>query len=404
VTDGTGAVVSSTCDGGRLRASGLGTRVFRRPASEDQAAWAAEFKQVIASLGTDGSSYEGGLEAARRAVGCSVGVDCDDPLDRPVADLNRGFVRPEADLVVVFLTDEDDCSFADRNTYAQPFPASDVGEQAAHVCQPNECYAHYGASLDDNSDGLMDWADPVTTLATKGLLQCGPSGARVPRSVNPPAPRAVEAFLDGLTTAKGGDVTRIRAAGILGAVASPSAPLGHERAACVGTTGEPSRDCGCLAGSFDPFLCALTGAIGQSARCKPPDPPTYLCVTETGGCGALPGGRYLDFLQGLSARREAAFARADTLVDSICRAKYDQTMYDIVNSIILQNCFSLGVVPASADDLSVTLNGETLPQVEEYAESPGFSYRPGSSQICLEGGLRKSIGDEFEILLITSRT
>jgi hypothetical protein len=499
--DVNGVVTSSTCDGGRLRAREYcscpqhadkatctadvanacswqqGPRIFRRPAPEDQAAWAAEFKATITSLGTAGSSYEGGLEAVRRAVSCSAGVNCDDPLDKAVRDLNSGFVRPEADLVVILLSDEDDCSFADRNTYAQPLPSTDSIEQAGHICGPNECYAYYACSafIDDAtcestagcawdvatstctirpspdcplyngdsvacaatpgcvwttasascSDELIEWADPLRTSAAQGLLQCGKSGSRVPRQANPPVPHLVDSFLDALAVAKGGDITRVRAAGIIGSVSSTSGLLGSEAAACVDSSMGPDRNCGCLAGTgWDPLLCAVTGAIGQRA-----DPWPSPADPVNGGCIAMPGGRYMELLRKLAQRRVAAFARPDTLVDSICRAKYDQTMYDIVNSIILNNCVTLGEVPGRPEDLLVTLNGAKLDHVEtkgttdpaceassdqpscvshKYcvwgaggcAPAVGWSWRRCSQQICLEGGLRKAIGDDFQILML----
>ena len=424
VADGNGGVISSNCDGGRLRTYShcscpqytdestcvantcswqLGTRIFKRPAPEDQVSWAAEFKATIASLGTDGSSYEGGLEAVARAVSCSAGVDCDDPLDKPVKDLNAGFIRPEADLVVILLTDEDDCSLGDRNAYAQPTVKTDPTEQASHLCWPDECYAYYGVGLDENTNGLMDWADPLTTSASAGLLQCGPSGSKVPRVVNPPLPRAVDDFLDRLALAKGGDITRVRAAGIIGSVSAASAALGSESAACVDSSMGPSNNCGCVANTGDPFLCVFTGAIGQQSICSPGVPDMShggVCTTSTDGCMALPGGRYLDLLEKVSARRVSALARSDTLVDSICKAKYDQTMYDIVNNIILNNCFTLGQAPGRAEDLNVTLNGDKLDNVPEKSADPGWSWRACSQQICLEGGLRKAIGDDFQILLL----
>ncbi|MBI5510046.1 MAG: hypothetical protein HY903_14915 [Deltaproteobacteria bacterium] len=404
----TGEVIGSSCDGGRLRASAAGTRIFRRPAAGTETAWVAEFKETIAGLGTSGSAYEGGLEAVRRAVLCSADVRCDpadltkpccDAADQAVTDLNRDFVRPDADLVVIFVSDEDDCSMEDRNAYARPALAGDAAEQGLHLCWPNECYAYFGAGLDTNvpagTTGLMDWADPGTTAANQGLLQCGPRSSPVPRVVNPPLPRPVDAFLDALQAAKAGDVSRVRAAGIVTSVPSAAGALGSEALACVGTTLGPSNDCGCLSTAVgDQFFCKLTAQLGQRTSVWP-DPPT-------GGCTAMAGGRYVEFLRKLALRRRAVLAPTDTLLDSICNSDYAETMYTIVNSIILNNCFDLGQVASNASDIIVTLRGQTLANVPLKSEEPGWSLQPGTSRICLEGGLRKAIGDEFEILLITS--
>jgi hypothetical protein len=64
-------------------------------ATKDPIAQVKEAFSCIAQLGTDGCGYEQPLEAARRALDGKV---------------NPTFLRPEALLAVVFITDEDDCS------------------------------------------------------------------------------------------------------------------------------------------------------------------------------------------------------------------------------------------------------------------------------------------------------
>lgn len=71
---------------------------------------AVDFRDAVIGLGTAGSPFERGLDAmeifldpdSRRAPGC------DDDLD--------GFLRPAAQLMIVFVTDEDDCSHRDGST------------------------------------------------------------------------------------------------------------------------------------------------------------------------------------------------------------------------------------------------------------------------------------------------
>ncbi|MCK5691175.1 hypothetical protein KAI87_17960, partial [Myxococcota bacterium] len=65
-------------------------------------------------------------------------------------------------------------------------------------------------------------------------------------------------------------------------------------------------------------------------------------------------------------------------------------------------CFDLGVVPESQHDLVVRLNGEVIEHVERGGDEPGWSWVAGRSDICLEGGLRKALGDRFEIFVIES--
>jgi hypothetical protein len=128
--------------------------------------------------------------------------------------------------------------------------------------------------------------------------------------------------------------------------------------------------------------------------------------TPPGGCEAVPSGRYVTFLEELAARRVAALARPDTLVASICQTDYSDTLYTIVNNVILTSCFDLGEVPASVDRVVVRLNGEPLGNVPVKPDppAPGWSWVQGSTEICLEGGLRKTIGDEFEIFVLQSST
>ena len=71
---------------------------------------AVDFRDAVIGLGTAGSPFERGLDAmeifldpqSRRAPGCENDLD--------------GFLRPEARLMVVFVTDEDDCSHRDGST------------------------------------------------------------------------------------------------------------------------------------------------------------------------------------------------------------------------------------------------------------------------------------------------
>ncbi len=91
------------------------------PDGEDPLAWAFG---CAAAVGDDGCGFEQPLEAARRALDGSVD--------------NQGFLRPEALLVVVFVTDEDDCSAPpDSDIFsAQPnsAPPAGLGLQTSYRC------------------------------------------------------------------------------------------------------------------------------------------------------------------------------------------------------------------------------------------------------------------------------
>ena len=63
----------------------------------------------IAALGENGCGFEGQLKSVRWAL---------DPTNVP--DGNQGFLRPEATLAVVLITNEDDCSVPDDSDLADP--------------------------------------------------------------------------------------------------------------------------------------------------------------------------------------------------------------------------------------------------------------------------------------------
>lgn len=426
-TDGDGKIDWSNCDAGRLRAPKGQLSYFSRPA-EDPNAWIDAVSQTIEDLGCDGSGYESGFEAARRAIACASGsTACQ---DANVQQRNTGFLREEADLVVIFVTDEDDCSFVDAQTYLAPTDASQSSEQASHLCSPAECYAYYGQELDDDHNGLQNWADPNYYVHDGGnpVFTCGSSLAPVDRVVNPPYPEAVNTYLQALIDAKGGDVRKVRAAGIVSGVADTSQPLAFRSDVCVnlgvladGTGGlGPTNACGCWSasavsgqlGSHNPY-CAVTEQISGRSTPSPENLVSNECSsvgtgtsdpTSTNepqpGCKALPAGRYVQFLENLSTLRTQKGLSSNTLIDSICDTSFSDTLYRIVNTVILSDCFQLGVTPNSIDDISVELNGKTLARVDVASASAGWSWVPSSQMICLEGGLHKNIGDRFAIFVI----
>ncbi|MEO1171810.1 MAG: hypothetical protein AAFX94_07120, partial [Myxococcota bacterium] len=315
---------------------------------------------------------------------------------------NAGFIRDEADLVLIFLTDEDDCSASNLDIYTRPPDINNTSERATRFCAAIDCYAYY-ADLDlvpPGGDGLNDFVNQGITCEPDGLG----SGA-VDRTENPPALRAVDGFLDDLVSLKG-DVASIRAAGIISATATLGAQLGFSSQGCFNRITGPSNDCGCLSGSGNQLNCSVTARNGQSAV------PQGVETNGRFGCEALPSGRYAEFLERLATRRVEASRASDVLIDSICNSSYNQTLSDIVNNVILSNCFGLGQVPvletdedgmpveSITDRLQVTLNGALLPNVAPEADEVGWSWIEGSDEVCLEGGLTKSINDEVEILVL----
>jgi hypothetical protein len=412
----------TTCNGGRLRAPRGLAATWLPPSPATASKWVDDFSATLMNLGCEGSGLESGLEAARRAVSCSVNGFNPNALDvcpsLAIAQLNAGFVRPQADLVLIFVSDEDDCSFLQPSVYARPPNSASILDQAAHLCSPQECYAYYGADTDGN--GLQDWIEPGSP--TGALLTCPGSGPNMPsnlRRVNPPRPEAVATYLQAFVAAKGGDVRRVRAAGIVSGFDSRKAALGLDPGACTASVLGASSQCGCWSASLaqpvsSDFYCSLTGALHQGSVPAPPQAQSNNCSqlgVNSGssaplpGCTSMPAGRYVAFLEALAAQRTASMAHPDTLATSICQPTYQDTMKAIVNSIVLTSCFALQEVPPDAHAIVVRQNGKVLPQVPVGSrDTPGWSMLPGAREICLEGGLKKNLGDSFTIFIVDAQS
>ena len=143
----------------------------------------ADTLACIGQLGTTGCGFEAPLESMKRAL------DGSQPL-------NAGFLRPDADLGIVVLTDEDDCSVRDTSIFDLPAEMSGPGD---YRCQPlyaydcdhpisattgdiyTGCKPHHGGYLGDPGDyysfltSIKDpsqivfsvvGGDPITTVAT----------------------------------------------------------------------------------------------------------------------------------------------------------------------------------------------------------------------------------------------
>ena len=119
--------------------------------------------QCMAQLGTDGCGFEQHLESMKRALEDEVG--------------NAGFLRDDANLAIIVLADEDDCSASDRALFiAQPegdTRTSPLGELSSYRCfefgvacaedgdGEREIGERSGCAPDDRSD----YVEPVGTYA-----------------------------------------------------------------------------------------------------------------------------------------------------------------------------------------------------------------------------------------------
>jgi hypothetical protein len=127
---------TQTGDNGKFRTS----KGMSRPWLERGDANLASTFSSIATVGTDGPSWEMPLQASRLA------------LRERLKDANSGFVRDDALLGIVYLTDEDDCSVA----------ASSIKVSGTQTCgDVSEDVANYVKFFDDLKQGRDRWATAV---------------------------------------------------------------------------------------------------------------------------------------------------------------------------------------------------------------------------------------------------
>jgi hypothetical protein len=427
----------TSCDGGRLREwqDGSHTRVFHRPETgSDVELWKSNVRDTITSLGCKGSGYEGTLEAARRAIVCAANPLSEKCPDPAIGHLNAGFLRPEATLVIIFITDEDDCSIMTPigNThpgrvpiaYTRPAPFNAPAEQLAKFCSPHECYGYLAPDGDQN--GVNDWVQRNSGFEVTACR--GESGSSFARTINPPSPSGVTAFLDDIIEAKGGNPAKVRAGAILGAVLDPTKGLGMAASACYKQATGPNTDCGCWANTTVDLFCDVTNVTNSVGTVRPSDTGVDVpdCGDRTfntaGGCQAMTGGRTVRFLEELAAERlgvevadlPTATQSADPQVhiDSICKFEYDDSLAQIAATITFDRCVNIGETIVddetcpdatncvAAGDLRVVFNNRLLEQVPAQSARDGWSFAELGSEVCLEGRLTKNVDDRFEIFVL----
>jgi hypothetical protein len=118
----------------------------------------------VAEVGTSGSSIEMPLLMTERSV-----------TDRVADGMNAGFLREDALLAVVVLTDEDDCSRLDDPIMIEvPDPLSGMATAAADECDPTnpmlENVSRFSAALDGVKGDRGRWA--MAVIAGPGPGTC----------------------------------------------------------------------------------------------------------------------------------------------------------------------------------------------------------------------------------------
>lgn len=361
-TDDDGYPDFSNCDGGRLASADGRTRILRRPTAVDPQENAEQvdeviqtFNDILTSIGTNGDSYERSFQTLTWALGQD-----EETSPFAVRALNFGFLRPDADLAIIFASDEDDCTSLDPAWYT------------AFGRDDSQCY------------GSTELADPAQ-------------------------------FVDFLVGVKNNDIRRVRAAAIVGAAPSSERLKYTARGCFTDPSGNPSDQCGCSAQRFVPDTS--TPEQGDDFFCNYLASPPYSQLptrepareNNQGGCEKMPGARYVQFMNQLDADRRAEAQNEGVYVDSLCRADYGETLEQILSNVVLNNCFTLVEPPSGdvVDNAVVIRNGERLNRVEQLTGGPsGWYYvldntgRTGG-QICLQD-IIKSVNDTYEILVVSA--
>lgn len=330
-----------------------------------------DIRATVNSLGIQGGGREAGLLAARMAI---------DPKS-VAASHNKDFVRTNADLALIFLTDEDDCS-----------------------------YENYDWGTNNNEDCYVRKAQAIP-------------------------PKDLVTSLAGFKSSTIG-VQKLRAALIAGGAFESENNTNFVARGCrIDETNKPSAACGCWSASDDSFFCELLNGYGQpctdTVGCMgtETDPGDFCKKNSTGSCDtprceALPASRYTDFLQELKTARADVGFFGGVFEDSICQPDYHNTLVDIANKIVLSDCFSLEVPAMDVNNIRLILRhsnpdtGETtdaiLPRYDESDPTAecrscandcpaGAWHYVDSKTICLACELKKETGDFF-ILTVLNET
>lgn len=325
-------------------------------------------------VGINGTGFEKGLSAIRMALD----RDWRDPLTGKslIETENAGFLRPDAKLTIIVLTDEEDCSYIpydptfneDNNDRCYPNP--NTCHPDCQPMQPENGSCAFGATptvaMEDSdyaikgeSYCMKECSDANTDCATYRWAhpQCG----KVP-GFDQSRNYCFCDFNEGISN-----------------------PI--SRYDSLIPTREFSDFLKNLKGNAGVNMAVITGAriVGENDRPSDVDE----CASVNGvACGAK---RYFEVAKGLDKY----------YLDSICKADYGQTMIDIVNILIASNEVTLGGRPSDPSCLTVKINNEDVERCEIGTQicgrdAGGVDAGGSSGEMTLEGCLTSSSLSEFK--------
>jgi hypothetical protein len=336
----------------------LGNPTVPRVLKRGDANVAEKFTDILANIQTFGSAFERGLDAVEvflspdsdRAPGCENDLDT--------------FLRDDAKLVVIFVTDEDDCSHAD----GAPGLLLDENE---------------GDSCENEKDQFPQFKNPPRN----------PNDCYTERDKLAPVSRYAE-FLRKVK----GDVSKVSVAVIAGAT-KDGGDLKFEGCSADPQTGQPVGGCYESWGSSNDVRAPLE-AGQRGGKCHP-DTLALDGITEP-CCEADPGTRYFQLAQQFGG---------ESLLDSICFDSFRGTMLRIAQFIAAIDRVTLTERPASPAAILVQIlrAGETeresierIPDNAETAGRSGWKY-DGDKTVVFFGDALPRPGDEIFIAALAER-
>lgn len=292
----------------------------------------ARFIATLANIRTYGSAVERGLDAA---------VDFLDPAtprDESCSNDLAAFVRDDAKLLVIFLTDEEDCS-----------RSNEVG-----TCARND-----GCGPCENPEGCDVFACPIGQSCEPGRPEFVTDVCTRPSpddlSVRQPAANCYE-YVDQLTPVQH-YVDALKA----------KKPNSLDVSVAVVAGGLPDADGNIVAGGCN-FDAATRQPVGGCDPSGGNSNNINECPAERNCCVADPGNRYFDLA--------TAFGAAQGLKDTICVDSFGQTMIKI--AVFIADVDSLKLAEPPAD--------QSLIVVEKAAEnSDVFTQVPRATGTSCDG-------------------
>ena len=326
---------------GCLQAPPGATEKFLTPQTENIG---ERFVEILDNVQTFGNSYERGLDAAR------IFLDPEALKDDACAGDAESFLRPEADLLVIYLSDEDDCSTG----VIDAFPAEDDG---------------------DDCTGLQD------AFATQNQART---------CYEPSYPKAeVAPYAEHLKSVKGENDGAVRVAVISAATFDADGKAQPE--SCLPSPTGPINACNESLGS------SHFNQLGQECH-----PDRMQAAEFDVCCQADKGeGRYYEL---------AGMFEDDAFTDSICFDSFRETMIDLAQFIAAIDSVRLMEAPPFPNLLRVEVKkaGDTEPsQVERLpggalpADASGWQLR-GCCTVQFIGDAIPQPGDEINVFVLRS--